>query len=165
MSRRRYERDPQQKKQPPRGCYDVAMIRDFIAQLVTELRVNNYEQTVQPHVVNPELAEEMARWVEKRGTYLTARNLIEGDSELSMEEFQKAAAFYRAYRHRETEEQILQLEALQDLFEEAFFCAERPGQQITNHVNAREWLDMLNERDPPETEEGGRDDTPRIPRV
>jgi site-specific recombinase XerD len=110
MSRRRYSQDPQQKSKP-RGS-DVPMIQDFLAQLLTELRVINYEQTVKPSHVNPELAEEMAHWFRKRGTHITARAEIRGDKEMTREQFQKAAAFYRAYRHGENQVQIEHLGTL-----------------------------------------------------
>jgi hypothetical protein len=157
MSRRKYRRDPQQKDRP-RG-YDVEMIRDFLAQLATELRVNHYEQ--QHQTVNPELAEELNRWFEKRGTYLTAVNSIESETGMTADEFVLGASVYRKYRMIEIEAQLDQLERLQLLFDEAFHGASHPGVEVRNPVNAREWLELAR-KELPEFFKDGKPDPGKL---
>jgi hypothetical protein len=54
---------------PERDGYDLEMIRDFLEQLLWEVRVSHFDNTnVKPH--NPELAEQLRKYHRKYGRTL-----------------------------------------------------------------------------------------------
>jgi hypothetical protein len=110
------------KGEGPSGArrYDVEMIRDFLDHLLWEVRINHYEQITSE--VNPELKEQLKKYVRKRQTIglLFATELDKKADPSRLAEYRKIKAGLR-------QSQLLGLEALRPLFEEALWNAARPG--------------------------------------
>ena len=49
--------------------YDLPMIRDFLDHLLWEVRISHHEMQTQVGSVNPELAEQLAKYIKKRQTF------------------------------------------------------------------------------------------------
>ncbi|HWL09726.1 MAG TPA: hypothetical protein VNQ76_15045 [Planctomicrobium sp.] len=121
--------------------YDVQMVRDFLEQLLLELRVQHYENLKalralestndmkQAYAAAAEpsdsIINQMTVFQSKYATALMASNVIDGDdaTEREVKEFAKELLQTNIERR---DSQIGHLEALQDLFEEALMCARVP---------------------------------------
>jgi hypothetical protein len=102
-------------------CYDVEMIRDFVDHLLWELRISHFETTGTGGGLNPELVDQLERYMRKRQTV----GLLMGhqaDRNIPREKVQQFREALNALRQR----QIDRLEALRPLLNEALFCASRP---------------------------------------
>ena len=116
--------------------YNVPMIRDFIEHLLWELRISIYENTASdPTKTNPELVEQLARCMERRGTHglLCEAHLLETE-QLTPEEIAKASARVRKMTAERRKHELEALESLEGLFEEALLGAANPTERI-----ARQW--------------------------
>jgi hypothetical protein len=141
--------------EPRRGGYDVDMIRDFLEQLLWEVRIEQFESTAPPGVVNPELAEQSEKYLRKYGVALQVDTCIDGDGATEAQR-RRAEEHWREAQANLTAEQVGHLEALRELFEEALECAalgSRPGGGAIPTCTFRA-LDLL----PPE--EGGNPESP-----
>jgi hypothetical protein len=103
------------------------MIRDFLDHLLWEVRIDHYEQVASG--TNSELKEQLTKYIRKRQTVglLFATMLEEEEPDpLKMAEYRTLRAEFR-------KSQLLCLEALRSLFEEALRCAAKPDK--LNAVN------------------------------
>jgi hypothetical protein len=125
------------------------MIRDFLDHLLWEVRIVNFESTAAPGTINPELGEQLKKYMAKYHCGLLAAMDVGWDG-IPEAERQQAARDFRAARQEASASQIAHLEALQGLFREALQCASRGGVTI-RRLHCRNWL-------PPE--EGGNPQSP-----
>jgi hypothetical protein len=135
--------------EPKRKGYDVPMIRDFLDHLLWEVRIVHFESTAAPGTINPELGEQLKKYMSKYHCALMRATDLVGEG-LPEATFQRAARYWRTARQEVTASQIAHLEGLQGLFREAMDCASRRG--VT--VQRIPCLDVL----PPE--EGGNPQSP-----
>jgi hypothetical protein len=108
-------------KRPPKDRhYDVEMIHDFLEHLTWEVRISHFE-AVHPETVNPELVEQLSRYVKKRRTaaLLFSTSLAE---QPDPEKLAHLLAIQRKVRAR----QVRCLETLGILFKEALSVASKP---------------------------------------
>jgi hypothetical protein len=112
-----------------KGGYDVAMIRDFLDHLAWELRIGHFENTTAPGTINPELAEQLAKYIRKYHC-----GLLIGDV-TSESRDSEGFAKLRATRAQEREQQLNALESLTSLFDEALLCASKTGSLVFRQVD------------------------------
>jgi hypothetical protein len=122
-------------------AYDVEMIGDFIDQLTWDLRADYFEFTAGPNAHNPELVEQGKKNVQRwRVLRLLSLFALEKDRpELTGPQMSEAIRQFGATMARKREEQLLHLEALRELFNEA--CAHAGGTRIEIKVPASKVLD------------------------
>lgn len=150
--------------------YDVEMIRDFLENLLLEVRVQHYEnlqalQLTEKHGdlrtvceeldrnISPALVEQLGKYVDKYRTQLVRQDVINGENATQSEIATVAEAFIRVAVQKR-DEQVGHLEALQELFDEALMCAKAPFGALADgricrtirEIHVRECIDGL-ERD------------------
>jgi hypothetical protein len=118
MTRKRRPEKPGGEGPPEARRYDVEMIRDFLDHLLWEVRINHYEQITSE--VNPELQEQLTKYIRKRRTVglLFATQITDLDP--------ARLAEYRTLKAGLRQSQLLALEALRPLFKEALLNAGIP---------------------------------------
>ncbi len=153
--------------------YDVEMIRDFLDNLLLELRVQHYEnltglrimeehgdqrilREVADQHTDPALAEQFNKYLAKYQAQLIFDHVIDGENATQAEiDIVTEAALGALTQKRD--EQIGHLEALQELFDEALMCAKVPFGVLTDGsvfgpkhaIRVREWIDGMNWDDAP----------------
>lgn len=121
--------------------YDVEMIRDFLAHLLLEVRVQNFEQqkwlrtlaatddldatTKAMEQPSENLVRQFTEFQKKYQSALIPTTVFDRENASPAESKDVAVAVVTAIR-RKRDEQIGHLEALTDLFEEALRCARLP---------------------------------------
>ena len=121
--------------------YDVEMIRDFLAHLLLEVRVQNFEQqkwlrtlaatddldatTKAMEQPSENLVRQFTEFQKKYQSALIPTTVFDRENASPAESKDVAVAVVTAIR-RKRDEQIGHLEALTDLFEEALRCARQP---------------------------------------
>lgn len=146
--------------------YDVPMIRDFLEQLLLEVRVQHYENLqslalLRKHgdvgamcqaadkSISPALVEQLQQYLRKYETQLIYGDAVDGENASQVEINEVTEAFI----HEMTvfrDEQIGHLDALQELFDESLTCAKLPfGISRDGHfcspnrvLKVREWIDQ-----------------------
>ncbi len=141
MATRKQKRGGGGAFQKPRAGYDVQMVRDFLEHLLWELRTAEYENTRDdPKIINPELAANLARCIQKRGTaalWIAHRITHEGTTE---EERRRWGPEVSAVLAKNLGKAVHHLESLQDVFGLALWCAERPRGFILE-IPLRQFID------------------------
>jgi hypothetical protein len=151
--------------------YDVEMIRDFLENLLLEVRVQHYEnltglKMMEKHgdaeilreadneIVSPALVEQLHKYGKKYQTQLTFADVIDRENATQTEINIVTEAFLGAATQKR-DEQLGHLEALQELFDEALMCAKVPFGALsdgnvcrpTRVFCVREWIDQQNQDD------------------
>ncbi len=148
--------------------YDVEMIHDFLEQLLLEVQVQQYENVAFLRAleetpdfesaraasaqVSESLCEQLAKYFKKYATALIALNWFDCKDATEDEELNATVVVLRLNIERR-DEQILHMEALQSLFDEALLCAKLPCGQDANgeHLepmvvhSVRDMFDRMNE--------------------
>src|SRR5262249_17729532 len=99
------------------------MIRDFFEHLCWELRSVHFEASTMGAGTDPELEDQLARYIKKHGScalLCETRLKTTGESE---DRIREAKSRLRASRATWSKEQLDHLEALRPVIEEAFACA------------------------------------------
>jgi hypothetical protein len=110
---------------PERDGYDVEMIRDFLEQLLWEVRVNHFDNT-NKNPDNPELAEQLKKYHRKYQRTLVPFIKLDTaglDKQQIDDGRQRLRSRVAALRQR----QLDALESLQPLFEYAMIAAQQPS--------------------------------------
>ncbi len=126
---RKQRRQGQGFRREQSGGYNVTMIRDFLDHLAWELRIGHFENTTAPGTINPELADQLAKYMRKYHC-----GLLIGDV-TSESRDSEGFAKLRATRAQEREQQLKALESLTSLFDEALLCASRTGSLVFRHAD------------------------------
>lgn len=120
--------------------YDVKMIRDFLDHLLLELRVQHYENREVLKRLDstksgpreaadlppaPRLIDQLAKYVGKYWSCLIHATAID-ETGVDQEQATELVRQILEAKSQTRDEQIGHLEALQDLFSEALFCARLP---------------------------------------
>jgi hypothetical protein len=140
-----------ENRKPPKLHYQVQMVKDFLDNLLWELRTVHYEVTAPlgPGGLEPgkgpihrELQEQLAKYMRKyHHVGLMAVNSFPRSEEGVSEELrQEAIAYFRAARATLLQEWIDHLEALRPLFREAFLCAANPTQHLCRGYKYSDFL-------------------------
>lgn len=131
--------------------FDVEMVRDFLDQLLLELRVQHYENLQLLHVLkeiegpgdamedtttSPELVAQLRKYMVKYETTLLFMDVIDG-SNATREEIRAAQMAVLDTQTKLRDEQIGHMEALQELFNEAILCAKTPFEIYADGTEAR----------------------------
>ena len=134
-----------------RKRYDVEMIRDFLDHLLWEVRINHFENTADVGAINPELVEQLGKYIRKYNGVLLPATVI--NREGATEDQAKATELtYRQIMRDKRQEQMEHLESLQELFADALKCASLPASQGIYEIrlNAAEIpMDDDDEPEPP----------------
>jgi hypothetical protein len=110
---------------PERDGYDLEMIRDFLDQLLWEVRVSHFDNTNEkPN--NPELAEQLKKYQRKYGRTLVPFIKLQTDG-LTAEQIDKGRQHLRARVAEVRQDQLDALEFLQPLFDFALIAAAKPS--------------------------------------
>ena len=111
------------------GNYNAEMIGDFLAHLLWELRTCAFEER-HPGGKNPELEEQLSKFIRKYSTVGLMRpiQIVQGD--LSDEEYERYLPKLLAMKRKKTQKQIEALELLRPVFTEAFECATMYADQL-----------------------------------
>jgi hypothetical protein len=136
--------------------YDVEMIRDFLEHLTWELRILHYESINEDDTINPKLEDRLAKYSSRYNAVLLAETELDYEG-LPAAMVQRARNYWKAAQVRATAEQLQHLEALAEVFKEAFECIgfrNRIGNKRSVPVRTIKARDIL----PPE--EGGTPDCP-----
>jgi hypothetical protein len=162
------------------GGYDVPMIRDFLAHLLWEVRINHFElesrlnQLYKPNladgppqepVISPDLVEQLAKYHAKYCSALLPASAFGGEDCTVEEQYLVEAVFCKRTTIKR-QKQIEHLEALQDLFDEALQCAKMPFgkssdgdvKMPTNYYNVREIYDAMEKQHPEHFSDDDDDD-------
>jgi hypothetical protein len=120
--------------------YDVEVIRDFLGQLLLELRVQHYEnlnllralediedpvEAMEATPTSPKLLEQLGEYMAKYETTLLFADAMDGRN-ATREELRAAQTASLEMQAKLRDEQIGHMEALQELFDEAILCARTP---------------------------------------
>ncbi|MHC4539734.1 MAG: hypothetical protein ACYS74_08140 [Planctomycetota bacterium] len=143
MSRQRRKRKRLLNKGSKRAKrhYDVEMIRDFLDHLLWELRINHLENTNPGCEVNPELCNQLAKYIKKYNTAgLMAAMSIDTDG-VPEDVAEQALRTFHIARAQSSQEAIDALESLEQTFEVAFKCASNPDCFMVNEITLGEVLD------------------------
>ena len=125
-----------------RRGYDIPMIRDFFEHLTWEARVRHTECVGRPGAVNPELVEQLAKYIKRRKTVgLLMANRVTPDPTGAVSH-DRAMAALGEHNAAQAQAWVDALEALRPLLEEALYCAGRPD---TFLVRSRTALQVMNE--------------------
>lgn len=129
------------RRQRPRKHYDVEMIRDFLNHFRLEYAINHFENTHEPETVNPELAEQLGRYMNKYNTcgLMAALALVEDG--IPQEVVTKARESVHAARAERAKEVLDALDVLEPFLEEAFICASFPDAFMIDEFDLRGELD------------------------
>jgi hypothetical protein len=121
------------------------MIREFLEHLRWEYSINHFENTSQPGTMNPELGEQLKKYMHKWNTAGLMRAVTARQGSVTEE----MAEEFRAMRVQRAEAVLQALDALRPALEEAFLCASNPdGFGV---ISMQEWL--LKAKDAGEEEE------------
>jgi hypothetical protein len=130
--------------------YDVEMIRDFIDHLKWSLRVDHFELTNGPDALNPELVDQVEHCMVKHGIpRLLPIFGVEPDRPgLTSGKIKEAMRRVAAYLAEKRQEQLRNLEALEEVLNEAY--AHAVGQVIEIAFPASKILDgsFFSDKDP-----------------
>jgi len=105
--------------------YDVEMIRDFIDHLMWEVRISAMETQRDNVKPNPELVDQLKKYVDKRGV-VGLLNVNELQDDVGGEFGQRARHILRDKLNAQRKDWLLHMEGLGELFQEALQCAEKP---------------------------------------
>jgi hypothetical protein len=107
------KKKPSERRERPRSGYDLEMIRDFLDHLLWELRISHHETTTSHGAVNPELVDQLTKYVKKRQTagLLFTVGFHEKVADLADREPEKYAEFQRV-KGELRKSQLICLEAL-----------------------------------------------------
>jgi hypothetical protein len=119
------------------------MIHDFLEHLLWAVRIGHFENTATRGTTNPELVEQLTKYIKKRQTnsLISATSM---DHDVSPEDVKR----WRDALARLRELQIRALEGLMPLFREALDGARQPKAFMVRQINADEiqqWIDQVEE--------------------
>jgi hypothetical protein len=142
--------------------YNVPMIRDFIEHLLLECRVQQWEDmqglkllgesagpmSFAEQPVSDNLVEQLRPYIKKYVSALVPSHAFNGEG-ATPEEIRQCQIAFTKMNIQQRDEQIGHLEALEELFDEAFACAKVPfgisanGKPIQplKEYSVREWVD------------------------
>ena len=146
--------------------YDVEMIRDFLEQLLLEVRVQHFENLkmlnllkehgdvgtackIADETISPSLVKQLQDFHKKYETQPIFGHAINGEN-ATQDEINDVTEAYLEAMTQHRDEQIGHLEALQELFEESMTCLKLPfGISKEGHfcsptrvLKVREWIDQ-----------------------
>lgn len=125
MTRRQKGRSQKGGGLPTAQPYDTEMIREFLDQLMWELRTAAFEVGSAPGTLNADLLQQLAPYLRRRGSALLAINELD-PAGVTKEEAEKAVSVLRRRLTASWQAAIELLEALAPIFEEALTAASRP---------------------------------------
>jgi hypothetical protein len=121
--------------------YDVEMIRDFVKQLIWNLREDHFKFTAGPDALNPELPEQVKACFERRCVLrlLALFGVVPDRPGMTDDQMREAKRLFAAHMAEFRAEQLRHLEALSGLLDEA--CVHAAGRLISVAVPASQVLD------------------------
>ncbi len=117
---RKKKRPSRRRKGPRPQPYDAQMIRDFLEHLMWEVRISHFETVSSPGTINPELVQQLTKYMAKRRAALLPI-IVSRKAVLSTDTFM---AEFNEMMRTKREKEMEHLEALQDLFDQALGCIE-----------------------------------------
>lgn len=108
------------------------MIQDFLEHLRWEYAINHFENTHKAGVENPELTEELGRYIKKYNTtgLMAALKLKASGITEEEERENRAMKSFRVVRAKKAQEVLEALDTLKPYLEEAFECAMCPPNSL-----------------------------------
>lgn len=129
------------KRKRKKKHYDVEMIKDFLEHLHWEYTINHFENTTAKGTLNPELVDQLAKYIEKYNTCGLMFALVFDDTGCTKEEKESASAAISEVHAERAKKVIDALKSLDSVFSEAFLCAERPNSLLTRCVKLNEFFE------------------------
>ena len=107
-------------------CYDVEMIQDFLEHLKWELQIVHFENQQDKFKENPELVEQLAKYVQKRQTKALMPATVIQENKFDPESLAALKAELRKDKLEQMQAAIDAMEILEPIFRQALTCAKYP---------------------------------------